>query len=57
MKVVFIIKTLSHGKGGAERVLTVVANGLAQKSRYDVRIITFDPIGSEPTYPVERILR
>ena len=57
MKVVFVIKTLTHIKGGAERVLTIIANELAQKSRYDVRILTFDPTGSKPTYPLKKSIK
>ena len=56
MKVIFVIKTLSHVKGGAERVLTIVANGLACKPNYDVQILTFDRAGATPTYPIsERV--
>ena len=52
MKIIFVIKTLTQVKGGAERVLTIVANGLAQKNQYDVQIVTFDKTGGRPTYPV-----
>ena len=57
MKIVFVIKTLAHVKGGAERVLAMVANGLVQKSGYDVRILTFDSTGSESTYPLEKSIK
>ena len=52
MKIIFVIKTLAHVKGGAERVLTIVANGLAEKPQYDVQIVTFDEADAKPTYPV-----
>ena len=53
MKIVFVIKTLVHVKGGAERVLAIVANGLARKSGYDIQILTFDREGTDSTYPID----
>ena len=53
MKIVFVIKTLAHVKGGAERVLTTVANELAQRPEYDIQIMTFDQKEIGPVYPID----
>ena len=47
----FFIKNLSSSVGGAERVLTQVASSLAER-RYEVIVVTFDPIGSSSFYPL-----
>ncbi len=52
MKVVFVIKTLDHVKGGAERVLCVVASELARRG-HDVHIVSFDIPGGRPVYPLD----
>jgi glycosyltransferase involved in cell wall biosynthesis len=41
MKTLFAIKNMSNAKGGAERVLSFVVNGLAEKG-YEVTLLTFD---------------
>jgi glycosyltransferase involved in cell wall biosynthesis len=51
MKLLFGIKALDVPGGGAERVLTVVASGLAQR-RHDVAVVTFDAPGGTSFYPV-----
>ena len=45
MRLYFLIKNLSSSVGGAERVLAQVASSLAER-RYEVIVVTFDPIGS-----------
>lgn len=52
MKLLFAIKRLSDASGGAERVLCVVCSWLAQQG-HDVTIVTFDPPGGEPFYPLD----
>ena len=51
MRLYFLIKNLSSSVGGAERVLTQVASSLAER-RYEVIVVTFDPIGSSSFYPL-----
>ncbi|MCB1681059.1 MAG: glycosyltransferase family 4 protein [Alphaproteobacteria bacterium] len=51
MKILFIIKTMVHGTGGAERVLAEISGGLCAKG-HDVSLLTFDPPGEEPFYPL-----
>lgn len=46
MRLLFAIKSLNVQGGGAERVLTDVANGLRQRG-HDVSVMTFDPPGQE----------
>jgi glycosyltransferase involved in cell wall biosynthesis len=58
MKLLFGIKALDVPGGGAERVMTLVASGLARKG-HDVTALTFDTPGGKSFYPmaneVERI--
>jgi glycosyltransferase involved in cell wall biosynthesis len=51
MKLLFAVKTLDVPGGGAERVLTIVASGLAEKG-HDVTALTFDRPGGESFYPM-----
>lgn len=51
MTIVFVIKALDNIKGGAERVLTQVASGLAEQG-HNVSIMSFEKNGGEPFYPV-----
>ena len=41
MKILFAIKTMEDGKGGAERVLADITSGLADKG-HDISVLTFD---------------
>ena len=54
MKILFVIKTLVHAKGGAEKVLTMVASELAKNPKLNVRILTFDKNGEKLAYPVAK---
>lgn len=56
MKILFIIKTLDHVKGGAERVLAEVTSGLAEKG-HDVYILTFDAPGGTSVYPLHKSIK
>lgn len=57
MKILFAIKNMNNAKGGAERVLSYVVNGLAEKE-YDVTLMTFDERGLDTFYEIdERIKR
>lgn len=52
----FCIKALDVPGGGAERVLTVVASGLAAKG-HDVRVLTFDVPGGSSFYRMDSRVR
>lgn len=56
MKILFAIKTLNHSHGGAERVLTDISGALAGRG-HDVTILTFDPPGERPFYPLSEKVR
>jgi glycosyltransferase involved in cell wall biosynthesis len=51
MKLLFGIKSLDVPGGGAERVLTIVASGLAERG-HDVTVVTFDAPGGSSFYPL-----
>lgn len=51
MKLLFGIKSLDVPGGGAERVLTIVVSGLAEKG-HDVAVVTFDSPGGSSFYPL-----
>lgn len=51
MRILFCIKTLSAAKGGAERVLTDIVNGLSARG-HEVHVLTFDPPHAPPFYPL-----
>lgn len=55
MKILFLIKALSY-PGGAERVLTQVAEALAERG-HDVVIADFGPPQCAPFYPLSKALR
>ena len=52
MKILFAIKDLNNSKGGAEKVLAIVASGMA-KIGYDVSLMTYDKLGGESYYPLD----
>jgi glycosyltransferase involved in cell wall biosynthesis len=56
MKVLFAIKALDVPGGGAERVLTIVASGLAARG-HDVTVMTFDAPGGKSFYPMDGSVR
>lgn len=56
MKILFVIKALANPGGGAEKVLTQVASGLACRG-HDVAILTSDAQSSEPYYAIAGEIR
>jgi glycosyltransferase involved in cell wall biosynthesis len=52
MKILFVIKALDEVKGGAERVLCLVASGLAARG-HDVSVLSFDAKGGQSFYPLD----
>jgi glycosyltransferase involved in cell wall biosynthesis len=56
MKLLFAIKRLSSAVGGAERVLCSICSELAARG-HDVAIVTFDPPGGQPFYPLDARVR
>lgn len=52
MKVLFAIKGLHQAAGGAERVICDVCSYLADHRKFDVSLLTFDPSGATPFYPL-----
>lgn len=59
MKILFMIKALANPGGGAEKVLTQVASGLARRG-HEVTVLTNDASLSAPYYPLAddvRLLR
>jgi len=56
VKILFAIKALDVRGGGAERVLAVVASGLAARE-HDVAVVTFDAPGGKSFYPLDARVR
>ena len=56
MKIMFAIKTMEDGKGGAERVLADITAGLADKG-HDVSVLTFDRREGASFYPLNEKIR
>lgn len=56
MKLMFGIKSMDLSGGGAERVLSVVASGLAARG-HDVSVLTFDAPGGRSFYPLDARVR
>jgi glycosyltransferase involved in cell wall biosynthesis len=56
MKLLFGIKALDVPGGGAERVLTIVVSGLAERG-HEVAVLTFDASGGESFYPLNPDVR
>lgn len=56
MKVLFAIKALDAVGGGAERVLCVVASGLAARG-HEVTAVSFDAPGGKSFYPLDARVR
>lgn len=56
MKLLFAIKSMDLPGGGAERVLSVVASGLAARG-HDVSVLTFDAPGGRSFYPMDPRIR
>jgi glycosyltransferase involved in cell wall biosynthesis len=52
MKLLFAIKTLNAGVGGAERVFCIVCSELVKRG-HDLTILTFDSPGGRSFYPLE----
>jgi len=56
MKLLFCIKALANPAGGAERVLTDIANGLAMRG-HAVSLLTFEPPSRQSFYPLDAAVR
>jgi len=56
MKILFAIKSLDVAGGGAERVLTVIASGLAARG-HDVSVLSFDRPGGSSFYEMDARVR
>jgi glycosyltransferase involved in cell wall biosynthesis len=56
MKILFAIKNMNNAKGGAERVLSFVMNGLVNKG-YEVSLLTFDERGLDTFYSVDNKIK
>ena len=52
MKILFIIKNMKTAKGGAERVLSQVANGLSAQG-HNVSVLSCDPRKGKSYYPLD----
>jgi len=53
MKIFFAIKSLGSTRGGAEKVLTEVANGL-MVNNHDISVLTYDRADIKPLYPIDQ---
>ncbi len=51
MKILFAIKTVKKSKGGSERVISMIASGLAQRG-YEIELLTFDTTSGDCLYPL-----
>lgn len=49
MKILFAIKSINHKGGGAEKVLSLVASGLAER-KHEVSVLSFDEVTDDPFY-------
>ena len=56
MKILFAIKALDDTKGGAERVLSDISSGLADRG-HEIIILTFDQPGGRSFYPLNSKVR
>jgi GalNAc-alpha-(1->4)-GalNAc-alpha-(1->3)-diNAcBac-PP-undecaprenol alpha-1,4-N-acetyl-D-galactosaminyltransferase len=56
MKLLFCIKQLHNAVGGAERVLCTICSELAERG-HQVTVVSFDPPGSQPFYPLDARVR
>lgn len=52
MKIIFTIKSIYKTKGGAEKVLALVASGLAARG-HDISLLTYDAPNITPSYPLD----
>lgn len=56
MKLMFVIKTMTHGTGGAERVLSQITAELCRLG-HEVTLVTFDAPDQKSFYPVDPRIR
>jgi glycosyltransferase involved in cell wall biosynthesis len=56
MRIVFVIQKLAGLRGGAERVVVDLANGLTERG-HDVTIVTYEPNTSAPGYELRGVRR
>lgn len=52
LKLLYGVKSLAHGLGGAEKVLTTVAKDMADQG-HDVTLISFDSVDEKSFYPLD----
>ena len=52
MNIILACDGITQGRGGAERVVAWLANGLSRHG-HRVSLFTVDPLGREPVYPLE----
>ncbi len=57
MRVLFAIKGLHQAAGGAERVLCDVCSYLADHGKHEITLLTFDPPGTPPFYPLSSAVK
>lgn len=57
MKLLFAIKGLHQAAGGAERVICDITSHLGDRRGYRVSLLTFDPTGAAPFYPLSSTVR
>lgn len=56
MKLLFAIKNMTDAKGGAEKVLAIVMNGLVNKG-HDITLLTFDERGIDTFYEIDKRIK
>ncbi len=56
MRLLFVIKTMHYGKGGAERVLATLCDGLCAAG-HDVTLVSFDKQVDDSFYPFDHRIR
>ncbi len=56
MKLMFVIKTMTHGTGGAERVLSQITSEMCRLGHL-VSLVTFDAPGQKSFYPLDESIR
>jgi glycosyltransferase involved in cell wall biosynthesis len=56
MKILFAIKNMNNAKGGAERVLSFVVNGLVERG-HEITLLTFDERGLDTFYQLDHNIK
>ena len=55
MRILFAVKSVNHKGGGAERVLSVITNGLAKRG-HSIYLLSFDKSLNNPFYPIDPVI-